>query len=115
MGKIATLLVTAVIALVFGFAGAFVAVHVFADQLRGAQGATGLAGPPGEQGPAGLDGADGERGPRGAAGRAGRAALQRPTDIGTGGCRGASVTVVTDVTVANQKMRLTKKPLCVVR
>lgn len=118
MGKLPTLLVTAAIALVFGFIGAFAAVNVFADQLRGPQGATGLAGPPGEQGPAGQDGADGEPGPAGPAGKAGRAAKvarQKPTDIGTSGCAGSSVDVVTDVMIKDQKMSLVKKPVCVVR
>ena len=115
MGKWVSLAVTALIALVFGFLGAFVAVNVAADQLRGPQGATGLAGPPGEQGPAGLDGADGETGPRGASGRAGQAARRTPTNLGTAGCAGRSVSVVTDVTVKDQKMSLTRKPVCVVR
>ena len=118
MGKLATLLVTAAIALVCGFLGAFAAVNVFADQLRGPQGASGLAGPPGEQGPAGqdgADGADGEPGPPGPAGKAAQAARQKPTNIGTSGCAGSSVDVVTDVMIKDQKMSLVKKPVCVVR
>jgi hypothetical protein len=115
MGKLPTLLVTAAIALVFGFLGALAAVNVFADQLRGPQGATGLAGPPGEQGPPGQDGADGEPGPAGPAGKAAQAARQKPTDIGTSGCAGSSVDVVTDVTIKDQKMSLVKRPVCVVR
>lgn len=115
MGKWASLLVTAVVAVVFGFLGAFAAVHVYADQLRGPQGATGLAGPPGEQGPPGQDGADGDPGPRGLPGKAGRAAQRVTSNLGTTGCAGASVDVVTDVIVRNQQMNLVKKPVCVVR
>lgn len=115
MGKLPTLLVTAAIALVFGFIGAFAAVEVFADQLRGPQGATGLAGPPGEQGPGGQDGADGEPGPPGRAGRPAKMAPQKPTNIGTSKCAGSSVDVVTDVTIKDRQMSLVKQPVCVVR
>jgi hypothetical protein len=118
MGKLGTWTLTAVIAVVFGFLGAFVAVQVFADQLRGEQGVTGLAGPPGEQGPSGQDGADGAPGARGLpgkAGRAGRAAAPKRTDLGTTGCAGTAVDVVTDVVVKGQRMNLVKKPVCVVR
>jgi hypothetical protein len=115
MGKLPTLLATAAIALVFGFVGAFAAVNVFADQLRGPQGVTGLAGPPGEPGPAGQDGADGEPGPPGRAGKAAKVARQKPTNIGTSSCAGSSVDVVTDVTIKDQKMSLVKQPVCVVR
>lgn len=115
MGKLASLAVTAAISVVFGFLGAFAAVHVSTDQLRGPQGATGLAGPPGEQGPPGQDGADGAPGPPGAAGRAAKPAQLRPTGLGTANCAGPSVDVVTGVTIVAQKVRLTKKPVCVVR
>ena len=117
MGKWTSLGLTALIAVVFGFLGSFVAVNVSTDQLRGPQGASGLAGPPGEQGPAGLDGADGvdgARGPAGKAGKAGRAARKPATDLGTTGCAGRSVEVVTDVTVRDQKVNVTKKTVCVV-
>ncbi len=115
MGKWGTLLVTAVVAVVFGFVGAFAAVNVFADQMQGPQGPTGLAGPPGEQGPPGQDGADGARGPRGLPGKPGHAARKVSTDLGTTGCAGRSVDVVTDVVIKNQTMNLVKKPVCVVR
>ncbi|MGZ4438677.1 MAG: collagen-like triple helix repeat-containing protein [Nocardioides sp.] len=118
MGKWASLGLTALIAVVFGFLGSFVAVNVSSEQLRGAQGATGLQGAPGPQGPAGIDGADGvdgARGPAGRAGKAGHAAAKAATDLGTVGCVGRSVEVVTDVTVKNQKISLTKKTVCVVR
>ena len=118
MGKWGALGLTAVIAVVFGFLGAFVAVQVSGDTLRGPQGASGLAGPPGKQGAAGLDGADGLPGPPGRDGRngkAGKAARVSSTDLGTANCAGRSVDVVTDVQIRNQKMSLTKKPVCVVR
>lgn len=115
MGKWVSLGVTAMIALVFGFLGALVAVNVSADQLRGPQGATGLAGPPGEQGPPGQDGADGARGAPGAPGKAARAAQRKPTDLGTSNCAGSSVDVVTNVTLTGQKMSLKKDRVCVVR
>ena len=114
MGKI---VLTCVLALVFGFGGAAGAVTVFQDSLRGPQGESGLTGPPGPEGPAGLDGADGVDGARGRAGRAGKAAKTEPTvlNLGIQGCTGRSVQVVTDVTVtAAQKIKLTKKDVCVV-
>lgn len=114
MGKI---VLTCVLALVFGFGGAAGAVTVFQDSLRGPQGQSGLTGPPGPQGPAGQDGADGVDGARGPAGKAGKAAKTEPTvlDLGIQGCTGRSVQVVTDVTVtAAQKIKLTKKNVCVV-
>ena len=114
MGKI---VLTCVLALVFGFGGAAGAVTVFQDSLRGPQGQSGLTGPPGSEGPAGQDGADGVDGARGPAGKAGKAAKTEPTvlDLGIQGCTGRSVQVVTDVTVtAAQKIKLTKKNVCVV-
>lgn len=117
MGKI---VLTCVLALVFGFGGAAGAVTVFQDSLRGPQGESGLTGPPGPEGPAGQDGADGvdgARGPAGKAGKAGKAAKTEPTvlNLGIQGCTGRSVEVVTDVTVtAAQKIKLTKKNVCVV-
>ena len=114
MGKI---VLTCVLALVFGFGGAAGAVTVLQDSLRGPQGASGLAGPPGPEGPAGQDGADGVDGARGAAGKVGKAAKVAPTTLNLGiqGCTGQSVQVVTDVTItANQKLRLIKKNVCVV-
>ena len=117
MAKMSNLVVTGIIALVCGFLGALGAVTVFEGQLAGPQGATGLSGPPGEQGPAGVDGrdgVDGQRGPRGPRGRDGDAAQDVPVDLGTEGCVGRSVEVVTDVTVnRQQEMQLEKQPLCV--
>jgi len=114
MGKI---VLTCVLALVFGFGGAAGAVTVFQDSLRGPQGESGLTGPPGPEGPAGRDGADGVDGARGPAGKTGKAAKTEPTvlNLGIQGCTGRSVQVVTDVTVtAAQKIKLTKKDVCVV-
>ena len=113
----AKIVLTCVLALVFGFGGAAGAVTVFQDSLRGPQGESGLTGPPGPQGPAGQDGADGVDGARGPAGKAGKAAKTEPTvlNLGIQGCTGRSVQVVTDVTVtAAQKIKLTKKDVCVV-
>ena len=115
MGKWAQLGITALVALVFGFLGALVAVDVEHDALRGPQGASGLAGPPGARGPAGLDGADGVDGARGPAGKAGKAARRVSTDLGTSGCAGSAQQVVTDVTVVGKKMHVTKADVCVVR
>lgn len=115
MGKI---VLTCVLALVFGFGGAAGAVTVMQDSLRGPQGESGLAGPPGPEGPAGQDGADGVDGARGPSGRAGKAAKVTPTtlDLGIQGCTGRSVQVVTDVTItADQKLKLIKRNVCVVR
>jgi len=118
MGKI---VLTCVLALVFGFGGAVGAVTVMQDSLRGPQGESGLAGPPGPEGPAGQDGADGvdgARGPSGKAGKAGKAAEVTPTilNLGIQGCTGRSVQVVTDVTItADQKLKLTKRNVCVVK
>ena len=114
MGKI---VLTCVLALVFGFGGAAGAVAVFQDSLRGPQGQSGLTGPPGPEGPAGQDGADGQDGARGPSGKAGKAPKTEPTTLNLGiqGCTGRSVQVVTDVTItAAQKIKLTKKNVCVV-
>jgi len=117
MGKI---LLTCVLALVFGFGGAVVAVTAFQDQLAGTQGETGLTGAPGPRGPAGQDGADGEDGATGKAGKAGKTAKVvkvAPTsvDLGSQNCSGRSVSVITDVTItAQQKLKLTRRDVCVV-
>lgn len=110
MGKI---VLTCVLALVFGFGGAVGALAAFQDQFDGAQGPTGLAGSVGPQGPAGIDGGNGEDGAvgaRGKAGRPGKAASKAPapvTDLGTDGCAGNSVEVIT-------RANLTKKQRLVV-
>jgi hypothetical protein len=114
----AKIVLTCVLALVFGFGGAAGAVTVFQDSLRGPQGESGLTGPPGPEGPAGQDGADGQDGARGPSGKAGKAAEVDPTtlDLGVQGCTGQSVQVITDVTItAAQKLKLTKKNVCVVK
>ena len=118
MGKI---VLTCVLALVFGFGGAVGAVTVMQDSLRGPQGDSGLAGPPGPEGPAGRDGADGVDGvdgARGPSGKAGKTAKVTPTvlNLGIEGCTGRSVQVVTDVTITtDQKLRLIKRNVCVVK
>jgi hypothetical protein len=110
------LLLTAVVAVVCGFLGAAGGIAVLHDELVGPQGPTGLQGPPGEQGPPGADGADGvdgvdgERGPRG---RSGRAAKQQPVDLGTEGCAGTSVRVVTDVSSDGEKIQVERETVCV--
>jgi hypothetical protein len=123
MGKI---VLTCVLALVFGFGGAVLGIAAFHDSLAGTQGATGLAGAPGPQGdpgPAGTDGVDGRdgaRGPRGLPGKAGKAGKvpkQEPvsTDLGTSGCTGRAVSVVTGATVTKgNKLRLIRSEICVV-
>jgi hypothetical protein len=114
--------VTCVLALVFGFGGAFAAVAVSQDSLRGPQGESGLVGPPGAKGATGARGADGADGADGKAGKAGKAAKAPkaadpvPVNLGVKGCTGQSVQVITDVTItADQKIRLTKKDVCVVK
>ncbi|CAN5421257.1 hypothetical protein BH10ACT10_BH10ACT10_17950 [soil metagenome] len=117
--------VTCVLALVFGFGGAFAAVAVSQDSLTGPQGESGLTGPPGDPGATGARGADGSDGADGAAGKAGRAGKTAktpkaadpvPVDLGVQGCSGQSVQVITDVTItADQKIKLTKKNVCVVK
>ena len=114
MGRVTTLVITGVIAAVFGFLGAVGAMVAFQDECRGAQGATGLPGPPGEPGPAGVDGADGtpgERGPRGPAGQA--QDVPATLGIGTAGCVGTAYEVVTDVVITGQRMRVNKESVCV--
>jgi hypothetical protein len=120
MGKI---VLTCVLALVFGFGGAVLGIAAFHDSLAGTQGATGLTGAPGprgEPGPAGTDGVDGRngaRGPRGLPGKAPKVPKQEPvsTDLGTTGCSGRSVSVVTGATVTkNNKLRLIRSDVCVV-
>ena len=118
MGKLPTLLLTCVVSLVCGSLGALATFTVFQDQLVGPQGPSGLAGAPGKLGPPGTDGADGAdgaRGPRGRPGTAAAPAAPQPMDLGSVGCRGRSVTVVTNVTVQGQKMQLEKHPVCVTR
>jgi hypothetical protein len=127
MGKIVLI---CVLALVFGFGGSLLGITTFHDSLAGAQGATGLAGAPGPQGDQGLPGTDGThgrdgaRGPRGLPGNPGKpgkpgkaatAPAPASTDLGTKGCSGRSVSVVTGATVTNNKLRLVKSNLCVVK
>lgn len=119
MGRIQTYVVSGVVAAVFGFGGAVGAMAAFHDDFRGEQGATGLQGPPGEQGPPGTDGADGidghdgARGPRGRAGKAADDPAPQSVDLGSDGCAGAPVEVVTDVAVVKQRLQLTKSNVCV--
>ena len=93
----------------------------FQGSLQGKQGETGLTGAPGPAGPAGQDGADGVDGKDGKAGKAGKAGKTakvqaKPVDLGSTGCSGQSVQVITDVTItAAQKLKLTKKNVCVVK
>jgi hypothetical protein len=118
MGKI---VLTCVLALVFGFAGAAGAVTVFKSQLAGSQGPTGLTGAPGPQGESGVDGVDGKdgaRGPRGKAGKPGKAAkdVKLPTDLGLANCSGKTVQVVTGGKMTkNDKLDLTTKTICIVK
>jgi hypothetical protein len=118
MGKMPSLLVTCVVALVCGFLGALGAVTVFQGQLHGPQGATGLQGPPGAEGlpgadgQDGVDGTDGKDGRRGPRGRPGAAPSDLPVNLGTADCAGRSVAVVTDVTVRQQRMQLEKDQVC---
>jgi hypothetical protein len=118
MGKI---VVTCVLALVFGFGGAASAVNAFHEQLRGPQGPTGLTGAPGPQGEAGTDGQDGRdgkdgrQGPRGKPGPA-APKVAMPTDLGAANCAGRSMQVVTGVRVGKkQKLFLTKQTVCIVK
>ena len=120
MGKI---VLTCVLALVFGFGGSVLGMSAFHDSLGGAQGATGLPGAQGakgDPGPAGVDGtngrdgAPGPRGPRGKPGKAAETPTPAATDLGTGSCSGRSVSVVTDAKVTNNKLRLIKSDVCVV-
>lgn len=125
MGKMA---LTCVLALVFGSLGAVGSVTVFHDSFAGKQGATGLTGAPGPAGRDGVDGVDGQdgeqgpRGPRGHRGKAGKpgkpgkdAVAPVVTDLGSAGCAGRSVSVVTDVRVtAKQRLHLTRRDVCIV-
>jgi hypothetical protein len=119
MGKI---LLTCLLALVFGFGGAAAAGVAFHDQLQGPQGPTGLAGAPG---PKGEQGPQGQQGSAGKAGRAAKA-VQPPkvtstpkpqiTNLGTQNCTGRSVQVITDATITqDQRLQLTRKSVCLVK
>lgn len=111
-------LTTCVVAAVFGFVGAFAAVKVFADDLRGPQGVTGIQGAPGAAGPRGMDGADGasgERGPRGRPGRPAKDPTPPSLEIGAANCAGQPVQVVTGVEVVRGQVRVAKDYLCVRR
>jgi len=114
MGKVTTLLVTAVVAVVFGFVGSFAAVSVFTEDLRGPQGATGVPGPPGENGADGADGADGAAGSRGLRGPAGKAARveAQPYNLGSANCKGRAVSVVTDARVVERRLQLERGLVC---
>ena len=118
MGKI---LLTCVLALVFGFGGAVLAVTVLQDQMQGAQGPAGLTGAAGPAGRDGTDGAPGPRGPqgpRGLPGRPGKAAPEGPppvTDLGTGSCAGRSVSVITGVGITKkQQLKVDREQVCIV-
>jgi Collagen triple helix repeat (20 copies) len=120
MGRI---LLTCVLALVFGFGGAAGAVTAFHDQLQGEQGPTGLTGSPGTAGRAGTDGVDGTTGPRGPAGKPGKpgkpgkAAAKAPTpatDLGSAGCAGRSVQVITRASMSKKKLHVITRNLCIV-
>ncbi|HLN75820.1 MAG TPA: hypothetical protein VK204_02170 [Nocardioidaceae bacterium] len=116
MGKFSTLAITAAIALVFGFGGAFAAVSVFAEDLRGPQGATGIQGPPGQAGTDGHDGDTGPAGPPGKPGKAGKAAKlpkKATYDLGNGDCAGQAFGVVTDVRVVKQHLQVDREQVCV--
>lgn len=111
------LLLTALMALVFGFLGALGGIAVLHDELVGPQGQTGLQGLPGETGPPGSDGVDGlpgEPGERGQRGKSGAAAEDQPVDLGTDGCAGSSVRVVTDVTTQGDQVEVERETVCVV-
>jgi hypothetical protein len=120
----AKILVTCVLALVFGFGGGVGAVTAFNDSLQGPQGPTGLTGAPGPAGADGADGVDGTpgqdgargvRGPRGVPGKAADQPAATATDLGSGDCAGSSVTVITSATlVKGKRLRLTKKDVCIV-
>lgn len=117
-------MVTCVLALVFGFGGAVVAVAVLQDQLQGPQGAAGAAGAAGPAGPAGRNGIDGKagtpgpRGPRGVPGSPGEPAAPAPapaTDLGTDGCAGRSVSVITSVGITKtRQLRVDRQRVCIV-
>lgn len=116
MGKFSTLALAAAIALVFGFVGAFAAVNVFAEDLRGPQGATGIPGAPGQPGVDGKDGETGPPGPAGKPGKAGKAAKApepKTYDLGSGDCAGQAFGVVTDVRVVKQRVQVDREQVCV--
>ena len=121
------IILTCVLGLVLGLGAAAGGLTAFQDQLRGDQGPTGLTGAPGPAGPPGLDGidgvdgedgTDGERGPRGLPGKPGRT-VEVPagvTDLGTEGCAGRSVVVITDARLDTRKrLVVTKQRVCIVR
>ncbi len=124
MGKL-SLLLTCFLATMFGLLGAVGGLTLLADDLKGEQGATGITGAPGEPGQPGADGIDGSDGSDGARGRRGRrgpggepAPTPTPTPtptygLGTSGCSGQAFTVVTDVTIENERVRATKSRVCV--
>lgn len=109
------LLVTSVLALVFGFVGALGAVSFFADDIKGEQGPTGIPGAQGEPGARGTDGGQGERGPRGPRGKAARVPKLPSYDLGTINCAGVGYEVVTDIAVVKQRVRTSKELLCISR
>lgn len=116
MGKSTNLVLTAVIAVACGFLGSVGGVLAFQSQLQGPQGPTGLRGAPGEQGPPGVDGAEGPPGEPGPRGPRGAPARNVPVDLGTSGCVGDAVEVVTDVRInADDELVLEKQPVCVSR
>ena len=106
------LLVTSVLALVFGFVGALGAVSFFADDIKGEQGPTGIPGAQGEPGARGTDGGQGASGPRGPRGKAARVPKLPSYDLGTVNCAGTGYEVVTDVTMVKQKARVSKELVC---
>ncbi len=123
------MVLTCVLALVFGCVGAAGAVSVLHDSFQGPQGPTGLTGATGPAGQDGLDGIDGKagrngrdgkpgpRGPRGRAGAPGKDATPAPrvSDLGTLRCAGRSVSVITDARItARQQLRVTRKNVCIV-
>jgi hypothetical protein len=120
MGKLPMMLVTVVTAVLFGFLGALGTVTVMAEEIKGEQGPSGLQGPPGEEGAPGQDGApgkDGDRGPRGQRGPSGKDARLPDlpsSDLGTSGCAGSAVSVVTDVRVVDQRIQLDRRSVCIV-
>ena len=117
MGKY---VVTCVLALVFGFGGAFAAVAVMQDSLHG---------PPGRDGPHRSPRRPGRprvlaartvptagTARRASAGKAAKAADPVPVDLGVRAATGSPVQVITDVTItAGQKLMLTKRNVCVVK
>lgn len=121
MGKI---VLTCVLALVFGFIGAVGAVSLFSDQFQGPQGPTGLTGAPGPAGEPGADGADGvngldgargARGKKGEAGKDAEAPTAQASDLGSADCAGRSVSVITSARITkNKRLDLVRKDVCIV-